>query len=111
MKDYESRYRIARKEAVSMDDLVAQYIRHMKLTAGLNQQRIFAAWDELSGVSQYTLDKYCRDGVLYCRMSSSVVRSKVQRQKSVILSMMNVRLEQDPLYDNQQGFLQSIVLQ
>lgn len=41
--------RIHRKEAVSMDELVKQYIRSMKLAAGLNTQRIFAAWDACSG--------------------------------------------------------------
>ena len=34
--------RIHRKEAVSMDELVKQYIRSMKLAAGLNTQRIFS---------------------------------------------------------------------
>ena len=52
--------RIHRKEAVSMDQLVQQYIKSMKLAAGLNTQRIFAAWDACSGAGPFTLRRYFR---------------------------------------------------
>ena len=110
MSDFDHRYRISRKDAVPMEELVGMYIKNMRLTAGLNRQRIFAAWDQVSGSSQYTLDKYVKDGVLYCRMSSSVVRSKVRLQKDFILDMLNARLRTDSLYDSSEGFVKSIEL-
>ncbi len=110
MNDYESRYRIARKEAVPMEELVAMYIRDMRITAGLNRQRIFETWEEVSGCASYTLDKYFKDGVLYCRMSSSVARSRVNLQKDFILNLLNARLAKDKLYNPDEGFVKAIVL-
>ena len=37
--------KIHRKEAVGMEEIVRQYIQSMKLSTGLNTQRVFAAWD------------------------------------------------------------------
>lgn len=110
MTDFDNRFRISRKDAVSMEELVSLYIKHMRLTSGLNRQRIFEAWDDVSGARQYTLDKFVKDGVLYCRMSSSVVRSKVNLQKDFILELLNAKLQKDSLYDAQEGFVKSIVL-
>ena len=49
--------RIARKTAVGMDELVREYIREMKLSSGLNTQRIFAAWDDASGAARFEWEK------------------------------------------------------
>ena len=67
--------RITRKRALSMEELVPMYIKSMKLSAGLNTHRIFAAWDEASGAAQYTLKRFFRDGKLYITLNSSVVRN------------------------------------
>ena len=64
-----------------MDELVKQYIRSMKLAAGLNTQRIFAAWDACSGAGEFTLKRFFRDGKLYITLSSSVVRNQLHFQK------------------------------
>ncbi|MBR6246946.1 MAG: DUF721 domain-containing protein [Bacteroidales bacterium] len=110
MTDFDNRFRLSRKDAVGMDELVAMFIKNMRLTAGLNRQRIFEAWNQVSGASQYTLDKFVKDGVLYCRLSSSVARSKVNLQKDFILQMLNARLQTDSMYDSSEGFVKSIVL-
>ena len=67
--------RITRKRAMSMEELVPLYIKSMKLSAGLNTHRIFAAWDEASGAAGYTLKRFFRDGKLYITLNSSVVRN------------------------------------
>ena len=41
--------RIGRKDALGMQELISQYIREMKLASGFNRQRIFEAWDVVSG--------------------------------------------------------------
>ncbi|MCM1177374.1 MAG: DUF721 domain-containing protein [Bacteroides sp.] len=91
---------IRRQEAVGMDVLVKAFIRSMKLTSGLNTQRVFAAWDEVSGAGRYTVSRYFRNGVLHCGMSSSMVRSHIYMQKDVILQKMNEFLENDGMFDN-----------
>lgn len=90
--------RIHRKEAVSMDEVVKQYIKSMKLAAGLNTQRIFAAWDACSGAGEFTLKRYFRDGKLYITLSSSVVREQLRFQKDDLVEKMNHFLSQDTLF-------------
>ena len=80
-----------------MEELIGQYIREMKLSAGFNRQRIFEAWDAVSGASRYTLDRFYRDGMLYCTISSSVVRNQLYFQRDVLVQKMNEYLEKDEM--------------
>lgn len=91
--------RMPRKEAVGMETLISEYIRQMKLTSGLNCHRVFAAWDEVSGVSRYTVDRFFKDGVLYVTMNSSMVRNQLYFQLDVLMDKMNAFLEDDFLFD------------
>lgn len=86
-----------RQEAVGMDELVSQFIREMKLSSGLNRQRIFEAWDAVSGASRYTIDRFFRDGMLYCTISSSVVRNQLYFQRDVLVRQMNEYLAKDEM--------------
>ena len=105
--------RIHRKEAVSMDQLVKEYIKSMKLAAGLNTQRVFAAWDACSGAGPFTLKRYFRDGKLYITLNSSVIRNQLSFQKQELVEKMNSFLSQDTLFtqDNRTvGFIRELVL-
>ena len=90
-------YRIHRKQALGMEEVIDQYIRSMKLAAGLNTQRVFAAWDEVSGAASATLRRYYRDGVLRVSLASSVQRFELGLQKAQIIERMNAWLLQDDL--------------
>ncbi len=96
-----------------MDELISIYIKEMKLTAGLNRQRIFAAWDEVSGAAAYTVDRYLKNNVLYCAISSSVVRNRLYFQQDIILRNINEFLLNDELFVRDPGkkvFVKGIVL-
>ncbi len=96
-----------------MDELVKQYIRSMKLAAGLNTQRIFAAWDACSGAGEFTLRRFFRDGKLYITLSSSVVRNQLHFQKEDLVEKMNRFLSNDSLFteDNRTvGYIQELIL-
>ena len=102
-----------RKEAVGMDQIVSQYIKSMKLAAGLNTQRVFAAWDACSGAGAFTLKRFFRDGKLYITLSSSVVRSQLFFQRDLLIEKMNAFLSQDELFtsDNKTvGFIRELIL-
>ena len=90
--------RMRRQEAVGMDELVKEFIRQMRLSAGLNRQRIEEVWNEVSGASRYTLAVNYTDGNLYCTMSSSIVRNQLYFQKDFILKGMNDALRKDDLF-------------
>lgn len=105
--------RIHRKEAVGMDKIVEAYIKSMKIAAGLNTQRVFAAWDACSGAASYTLRRFFRGGKLYITLNSSVVRSQLFLQKDLLIEKMNAFLLQDALFTNDNktvGFIQELIL-
>lgn len=87
--------RIGRKDAQGMEELIGQYIREMKLASGFNRQRVFEAWDAVSGASRYTIGRFFRDGMLYCTISSSVVRNQLYFQRDLLLQQINEYLDKD----------------
>ena len=105
--------RIARKQALSMDEVVSMYIKSMKLTAGLNTQRIFSAWDDASGAASFTLKRFFRDGKLYITLNSSVVRNQLSFQSDALIEKMNAILSQDELFtrdDPRVSFVKELIL-
>ena len=105
--------RIQRKKALSMDEVVDMYIKEMRLSSGLNTQRIFAAWDEASGASAHTIRRFFRDGKLYISVSSSVVRRDLSFQKAELIDSMNSILAADPLFtkdDSKVGYVRELIL-
>ena len=94
-----------RKDAQGMSELVKQFIQEMKLTSGFNCQRVFEAWDAVSGASRYTVGRYFRDGMLYITISSSVVRNQLYFQKDLLVRRINDVLKNDEMYvhDGKEG--------
>lgn len=90
--------RVARKQAVSLAEAIQEYLRASRLSAGLNNQRVFAAWDAASGAGRYTVRRYFRDGRLHITVDSSVVRSQLSFQRDTLLAKINALLEQDELF-------------
>lgn len=89
--------KMRRQNAVGMDELVKQFIRQMRLSSGLNRQRVDDAWNQVSGASRYTLATDFSDGTLYCTLSSSIVRNQLYFQKDFILKEINEFLKKDEL--------------
>ena len=113
MEEKLSNIRIRRKEAVGMDKLVEQFIKSMRLAAGINTQRIFEAWDVCSGAGEFTLKKFFRGGTLYITLNSSVIRNQLYFQKADLIEKMNLFLAQDELFisdNNTVGYIQELVL-
>ena len=114
MAEYKKRsYFIRRKEALTMEEVVEEYIKSAKMASGLNTQRIFAAWDACSGAGPYTLKRYFRSGTLYVTLNSSVIRNQLSFQKAALIEKMNATLSGDRLFtsDNRTvGYIQELVL-
>jgi len=94
---------LRRQEAVGMDVLVKEFIKSLKLASGLNARRVFEAWDKVSGAGKYTVALNYRNGILYCSMSSSVVRSQLYLQKDIIRGQINKLLLEDEMYTAEPG--------
>ena len=113
MQEPKRTVQIHRKEAMTMEEVVSAYIKQMKIAAGLNTQRIYAAWDACSGAGPYTLRRFFRDGKLYITLNSSVIRNQLYFQKDVLVEKMNAHLAQDELFtaDNRSvGYIQQLIL-
>lgn len=91
--------KLRRKEAVGMEELMIQYLRDMKLTSGMNRQRVTEAWNTVSGASRYTLSVTFERGVMTCVISSSLVRNQLYFQREVLVHRINEFLASDSLYD------------
>ena len=106
-------YFVRRKEALTMEEVIEEYIKSAKIASGLNKQRIFAAWDECSGAGPFTLKRYFRGGTLYITLNSSVIRNQLSFQKAELIEKMNATLARDRLFtaDNRTvGFIKELVL-
>ena len=114
MAEYKKRnYFIRRKEALTMEEVIEEYIKSAKLASGLNTQRVFAAWDECSGAGPFTLKRYFRSGTLYITLNSSVIRNQLSFQKAALIEKMNATLSGDKLFtsDNRTtGYIRELVL-
>lgn len=80
---------MGRREPMSLDRLIAECIRDLRLESGLNDMLVFGAWDKASGAAEYTADRYFHKGTLYCRISSSVVRSMLSVRRRQLLRDIN----------------------
>ena len=106
-------YSIRRKEALTMEEVIEEYIKSAKIASGLNTQRVFAAWDDCSGAGPFTLKRYFRGGTLYVTLSSSVIRNQLSFQKAELIEKMNATLSGDRLFtanNRTAGFVKELVL-
>lgn len=88
---------------MGMEQLVQEFIREMKLSAGVNRQRASEAWNMVSGASAYTLDVSLDKGILYVTLSSSLVRNQLYFQRDVLIKKVNEFLESDSLFVKGEG--------
>jgi len=83
----------------SIGAVIADYVQESHLEDGLLQARVCAAWDSLV-IGQVVLRdctsrRSFRDGVLSCRIRSSVVRSFLQMQTGLLCHRLNECLQAD----------------
>lgn len=92
-----------RKEPSSMEELMPQLLRVMRLSSGMDEQLVMRAWDKVTGAGPYTLSKSMKNGALYCSISSSVVRNQLFYNRLAIVEAINNEVKADPLYNGRQG--------
>ncbi len=86
-----------REATRSIGAVLADYVQESNLEGGLQQTRIFAAWDALTvgqgRLGGYTSRHTFRDGVLTCRIRSSVVRAHLLTQVEFLRQRLNAALQ------------------
>ncbi len=98
----------------SVGTLYGECLRELGLADGLNLHKIYTAWDEASQAGKFTIDKYFRDGNLYIRLSSAVVRSRLYLRTDQIMAEINMRLSADAMFtlkNDDKAPVKNIILQ
>ncbi len=81
-----------------MEEVVELFIKDLRLSAGLNAQCVFRAWDKASGAERYTVRRFFRGGKLYITLNSSALRNMLFLQRAALTDKINILLRQDPLF-------------
>ena len=83
-----------RENTQLISEIIKDFIREERLEEGLNRARLFKAWDLVVGEigAKATTNKYFRDGVLYCTINSSMLRTQMYYRKEDIMAHMNKML-------------------
>lgn len=80
-----------RESTKTLRDAINAYLRETNLGEGIIRLRIFKAWDSVTGeaVAAVTYNKFFKDGVLHCKIGSSLIRSNLQLRLREIADSMN----------------------
>jgi len=83
-----------RENTQLIKDILQEFIKEEHLEDGLQRVRIFRTWDLVVGEAgaRATTNKFFRDGILYCTINSSIVRTQLYYRKDDIVVMMNKML-------------------
>ena len=83
-----------RENTQLIKDVLQEFIKEERLEDGLQRVRIFGAWDLVVGAAgaRATTSKFFRDGILYCTINSSIVRTQLYYRKEDIALQMNKML-------------------
>lgn len=87
----------------SLSSALQLMLKQYGLAPEFRRRRIYAAWDEASGASAYTVRRYFSEGRLYVTVSSSVLRSQLYFQKNALLEQINRLLGEDELFGGKAG--------
>ena len=88
-----------REATRTIGEVLARYVQESHLEEGLLEVRVCEAWDALVigtvALRDHTSRRTFRDGVLTCRLRSSVVRAHLQPQADVLRESLNRTLGGD----------------
>lgn len=88
-----------REATRSLGEVIADYVQESHLEEGLLQTRIYAVWDRMT-VGQITLGGCTShhsflNGILTCRIRSSVIRTHLQFQAEMLRARLNATLGEE----------------
>ena len=81
-------------KATRLGDVLNEYLRQSGLDERLREVEVCRAWDEVVGpqAAGATTSREVKDGVLTCRINSSMVRSQLFMQRDTIRNRINIKL-------------------
>ena len=85
------------ENSLKIDNLIKFFIKENNLENGLENVKIKDLWHEQmkNGVPNYTTDINLKNGTLYIKLKSSVLREELSYGKEKIVKLLNKKLKKD----------------
>ena len=85
------------ENSLKIDNLIKFFIKENNLENGLENVKIKDLWHEqmINGVANYTTDINLKNGTLYIKLKSSVLREELSYGKEKIIKLLNERLKKN----------------
>ncbi len=82
------------KKAETLGDVLQQYVTALGADKKLNEIRVLNEWEKIAGktISRETADIYLKDGVLFLKFRSPLIRNEVNMHKTIIQERINESL-------------------
>ena len=83
------------ENSLKIDNLIKFFIKENNLENGLENVKIKDLWHEQmkNGVANYTTDINLKNGTLYIKLKSSVLREELSYGKEKIVKLLNEKLK------------------
>ena len=83
-----------RTGAVKLGELLGRYVKEVHLENDMRARDVSQAWNAAVGprAASVTSRTYYKDGVLYCHISSSIIRNRLYYNKDGIMAEINRRV-------------------
>ena len=81
----------------SLGDLIREFIASHKGSAYLDEMKVLDAWKDIVGpfIASHTIDLSIKNGILYVRVDSDVLRNELSYSKSLLIKNLNERVGKD----------------
>ena len=80
-----------RKDAQSLDSVIAEWIRENDLEKPLLEHRVVEQWDTILGptIARYSRDISVKDGMLRVRITNAALRQELFEQRYKLINKLN----------------------
>ncbi|MBO7610421.1 MAG: DUF721 domain-containing protein [Muribaculaceae bacterium] len=81
--------------------IIDNFLKEEKLDTQVDEYRASSLWPQVvgPGVNRYTISRDVRQGVMYVKLSSSVLRQELMMGRSVLVKRINELLGRDVIHD------------
>ena len=85
------------ENSLKIDSLIKFFIKENNLENGLETVEVKDLWYKLmkNGIANYTTDINLKNGTLYIKLKSSVLREELSYGKEKIVKLLNEKLKKD----------------
>ncbi len=83
-----------RREVKSLEDIVAQCLRHDGLETPLRQKRLLDSWGKVAGkaIEKYTGEKFIRNQVLFVKILNPALRADLSMLRERLVKNLNAEV-------------------